>query len=66
MIRPEENSEKGISLEELQGRGDRILLVEDEAGVREFAANVLSNNGFVVFEAGDAKKALDIKSRPGR
>lgn len=63
MIRPEENSEKGISLEELQGRGERILLVEDEAEVREFAANVLSNNGFVVFEAGDAKEGLDIFDR---
>jgi two-component system cell cycle sensor histidine kinase/response regulator CckA len=43
----------------LAGRG-RILLVEDEEGVRTVAANVLSSCGYQVLEASDGEKALEI------
>jgi PAS domain S-box-containing protein len=59
-IRPEEETEEKVSLSELQGSGKRILLVEDEAGVREFASRVLRENGYIVFEAATAEEALNI------
>ncbi len=52
-----------ISLEELQGSGERILLVEDEEDVREFLTRALRENGYVAFEAANAKEALDIFER---
>jgi PAS domain S-box-containing protein len=58
-IRPEEET-KEISFSELQGSGQRILLVEDEAGVREFASRVLRENGYIVVEAATAEEALNI------
>ncbi|MDO9462729.1 MAG: ATP-binding protein, partial [Deltaproteobacteria bacterium] len=59
-IEPEEKRAEAISLQELRGRNERILLVEDEESVREFAAIVLGENGYVVVAAADAKEALDI------
>jgi DNA-binding NtrC family response regulator len=52
-----------ISLEELQGSGERILLVEDEEDVREFLTRALRENGYVAFAAANAKEALDIFER---
>jgi two-component system, cell cycle sensor histidine kinase and response regulator CckA len=43
----------------LSGRG-RILLVEDEEGVRGIAAQLLASFGYQVMEAGDGEKALEI------
>ncbi len=63
-VEPEEDSiEETISLQELQGRGERILVVEDEEGVRAFARRVLGENGYVAFEAVSAEEALDIFER---
>lgn len=45
--------------QDLAGRG-RILLVEDEEGVRGIAAQLLSSCGYQVMEAGDGEKALEI------
>jgi PAS domain S-box-containing protein len=42
----------------LEGRGERILLVEDEKSVREFAARVLRKHGYTVFDAADAQEAM--------
>jgi PAS domain S-box-containing protein len=39
------------------GEGKRILLVEDEAGLRQITAKLLRTSGFEVFEAEDYKKA---------
>ncbi|HEY1861471.1 MAG TPA: PAS domain S-box protein [Gemmataceae bacterium] len=39
---------------------ETILLVEDEAGVRNLAALVLRGNGYKVLEAGDGAEALQI------
>jgi two-component system cell cycle sensor histidine kinase/response regulator CckA len=43
----------------LAGRG-RILLVEDEEGVRDIAAQLLASCGYQVLEAGDGAMALEI------
>ena len=48
------------SLAELQGKNRRILLVEDSEGVREFAAMVLTENGYVVYSAATVEEALNV------
>ena len=58
--RPEEKSEETISLQDLQNGGERILVVEDEEGVRELAGKGLCENGYVVFSATNAQEAIDI------
>jgi PAS domain S-box-containing protein len=56
-----EDETKGtISLKDIKGSGERILLVEDEDGIREFATNVLRENGYIIFEAANSKEAFDI------
>jgi CheY-like chemotaxis protein len=62
-IKPEEETKETISLEELQGSGERILLVEGEEGVREFATRALVDNGYVIYDAANAEEALDIFER---
>ncbi|MGQ9627817.1 MAG: ATP-binding protein, partial [Anaerolineae bacterium] len=59
-LEPEGEPEKRVSLEEFRGRGEKILVVEDDEGVREFATRVLRENGYVVFEAATAEEALDV------
>ncbi len=59
----EDGAEEMISLQELQGRGERLLVVEDDPGVRELARRTLGENGYVVFEATSAAQALDIFER---
>ena len=49
--------EKPMRLEALRGNGERILLIEDNEGVRKFTARGLSEHGYVVLEAGDAAEA---------
>ena len=63
--RPEEERKSPVSLEALRGRGERILLVEDEEVVREFATRVLSRNGYAVFTAANAQEAIDIFQKKG-
>jgi len=43
-----------------QGRGERILLLEDEAGVRELAIQVLRQGGYTVIPATTVEEALQI------
>jgi signal transduction histidine kinase/CheY-like chemotaxis protein len=45
------------------GNGERIFLVEDEEAVREFAINVLRENGYTVIVATSAEEALQIFDR---
>jgi len=52
-----------ISIQELQGNKKRILVVEDDKTVREFALMALSLNGYMVFGASDAKEAVAIFDR---
>ncbi|MBI5360038.1 MAG: GAF domain-containing protein [Planctomycetes bacterium] len=48
------------SMKDTRGNGERILLVEDEEGVRNFIIRALSNNGYKVFGAGNAQEAMDV------
>ncbi len=61
----EEKTKKTISLQEFQGNGEWILLVEDEEKVRELTKRALCENGYVVFEAANAREAMDIFEREG-
>jgi len=56
-------AEDTISVQGLQGRGERVLLVEDEEMLREFATGVLHENGYIVFTAKNVKEALDLFQR---
>ena len=56
-------SEGRVEDGELAGRGERILLVEDEEMVRRYTANVLRQNGYEVVEASRSKEALEIFKR---
>jgi len=58
--RPVEKREAMVSLELLRGKGERILLVEDEQSVQEFTTKVLSSYGYVVLGATSAEQAQDI------
>jgi len=62
-LEAESQTQEVVSPEELRGSGEGILLVEDEEGVRSFAARVLRENGYLVFEARSAREALDIFDR---
>jgi CheY-like chemotaxis protein len=44
----------------LPGNGETILLVEDDAQVREFSASALAHLGYCVLEASEAGAALNI------
>jgi two-component system cell cycle sensor histidine kinase/response regulator CckA len=44
----------------LPGKGERILLVEDDDGVRAAIAEMLRANGYIAVEAQNAEKALDL------
>ncbi len=60
-----EEVESEVPVEELRGSGQRILLVEDERGVREFAAEALRRYGYAVLSASCAEEALDIFKKEG-
>ncbi|MGI5917350.1 MAG: PAS domain S-box protein, partial [Anaerolineae bacterium] len=49
----------------LRGEGERILVVEDEEGVRGLVAHTLRELGYVVVEASQATAALDIHASCG-
>jgi two-component system cell cycle sensor histidine kinase/response regulator CckA len=45
--------------------GERILVVEDNEGVRAAVTEMLKSGGHVVFEAASAREALDLFEREG-
>jgi PAS domain S-box-containing protein len=49
-----------IPVEEFQGTGERILVIEDDPGVRAAVSEMLRANGYVVVEAEGANAALDV------
>ncbi len=57
------DAKETVSLQDVQGMGERILLVEDEDGVRRYASRALSENGYIVLDAPDAETALNIFER---
>lgn len=58
-----EPTKKTASLQELQGNGERILLVEDDELILAVAHRLLTENGYLVFSAGSAEEALTIFDR---
>jgi len=55
---PLEKVQKELS--QLQGRGEHVLLVEDEEAVRDLARKMIEDNGYVVETAADAESALEL------
>ncbi|NIM18557.1 MAG: response regulator [Candidatus Aminicenantes bacterium] len=56
----EEGVEQQTFPGEFAGNGEKILLVEDEAGVRKVAVKALRDYGYEVMEAETAQQGLDI------
>jgi PAS domain S-box-containing protein len=54
----EEGPARGV-----RGKGERILLVEDENGVRDFAGLALRSSGYYVAETVSAEEAIEIFTR---
>ncbi len=52
-----------LSFKDLNGNGERILLVEDEESMLNFVKIVLSENGYQVFPASNAEEAVSIFKR---
>jgi DNA-binding NtrC family response regulator len=44
----------------LEGKGERILIVEDQAEVRAIAKEMLLTNGYSVFPVSNAKEAMEL------
>jgi len=49
-----------LSLKDLQGKGEKILLIEDEERVLQVASQALKENGYLVLEAKNIKEAQRI------
>jgi two-component system cell cycle sensor histidine kinase/response regulator CckA len=56
----QESSEPQAGSGTIKGNGERILVIEDEAGVRQYAVESLERNGYTVFAASGEKEALDL------
>ncbi|MGA1840842.1 MAG: PAS domain S-box protein [bacterium] len=59
-VEHESKSKDSFLLDEFKGNGEKILLVEDEEGVRKFAKKALIKNGYEVIEAANAREALEL------
>lgn len=59
---PQEEQEAGVP-GELEGRGEVVLVVEDEAVVLDLASKVLAERGYTVLEARDGEEALQVAAR---
>ena len=51
--------------EDLAGRGERILVVEDEQGVRDFVSRVLEGHGYQIHVTASLEEARKAFSAPG-
>ncbi|MGA1876165.1 MAG: MASE3 domain-containing protein [bacterium] len=59
-IRVEDKRDEAVSSKGFQGKGERILVVEDEEDVRRMTVEALQENGYSVTEAANAQEALTI------
>jgi hypothetical protein len=50
----------GVSIERISSRGETLLLVEDEAGVRKYAREILERYGYIILEASNGLEALSV------
>lgn len=55
-----EKDRETVSLDNLKGKGENILLVDDEESIRESTARYLREYGYAVTEAVNAREAADI------
>jgi PAS domain S-box-containing protein len=60
--RPEEPV-KGPSLDSVRGRGERVLLIEDEKRLNQFIRRALTENGYDVMAAENADQAIRLFER---
>ena len=56
--KPSEELETPVAQSDLQGKGELILLVEDEEGIREFIIGLLEDNNYQVLAAANFSDAL--------
>jgi two-component system cell cycle sensor histidine kinase/response regulator CckA len=59
-LKPEAESKEKISLDAYRGHGERILIVEDEIHVINYASKALGIHGYNVFRAANAAEALGL------
>ncbi len=52
-----------IPLHKFRGNGERILIVEDEISVRDFATIALSEYGYTIYSTSSVAEALDVFER---
>ena len=52
--------------EKVHGKGEKILVVEDDRSVRNVITEILQNNGYVVVAADSGVSARQIWDREGR
>jgi PAS domain S-box-containing protein len=64
-ISSERESRFSVSPQAFKGKGERILVVEDDKTLIELSGRVLRDNGYVVFTATNLGEALDIFTREG-
>jgi len=62
-IEPEEKARDALSLDELKGAGERILVVEDEDELRDLALRMLRGKGYRVEGAATVAEALQVFDR---
>jgi PAS domain S-box-containing protein len=55
--------EEETRMEQYRGGGERILLVEDEEGLRRFMDRALTKYGYEVVETSNVREALDVYNR---
>jgi len=61
LLEPKEGDAEPVQrLEAAEGRGELILLADDEQGVRDVMAKVLALLGYKVLQAGDGLEALEL------
>lgn len=58
-----ELTKETTSVQELQGNGQRILLVEDDESIRTVVLRLLSENGYIVIPAVSAEEAMAVFDR---
>ena len=54
---------ESVCMDEFQGDGSRVLVVEDEKGVKDFTTEALKENGYRVLSAGSAGEAISVFER---
>jgi signal transduction histidine kinase len=59
----QDSAESQAPFQAASGKGERILVIEDEAGVRQYAMESLERSGYVVFTASCERETLEVFKR---